>query len=112
MKEEPTISVPLRLFKNLIDCLEAQKTLSSTSLEDVVRKQIQNLIDDNKEWAKEVLESIGEKTQTVTDLQETLDFVKNERRIKAKSSLCDNEEESGICSISVVEPDDGEQSFY
>lgn len=110
--DEPTILVPTRLFKNLIDCLDAQKTLSMSNLDVLTRNQIQTLIDNTKEWALDVLKSKGESTQTVTDLQETLDFVKNERRIKATTALCDTEsDDADSCSLSIVEPEDGDSHF-
>lgn len=109
-KNEPTILVPTRLFKNLIDCLEAQKTLSGSNLDVLTRNQIQTLIDNNKDWALEVLKEKGEFPQTVTDLQETLEFVKTDKRIKTSTAPCDAEDESE-CSISVVEPDDSNEQF-
>lgn len=111
-QKEPTIMIPTRLFKNLIDCLDAQKTLSNSNIDIVSRNQIQNLIDNTKEWAKDVLQSKGESIQTATDLQETLDFVKADKMIKKEPlSSCDLESDSDVCQLSVVEPDNSPEDF-
>jgi hypothetical protein len=112
MEREPNITIPTRLFKNLIDCLDAQRTLSNSNIDVVSRNQIQTLIDNTKNWAKEILQSKGETIQTATDLQETLDFVKSDNIIKKDPlSSCDIETDSDLCQLSVVEPDDPFEKF-
>jgi hypothetical protein len=104
---EPRIKVPIRLFKNLIDCIDAQKTLSSSNIND--RDQMQTVIDNTKEWAKEILRSETGINRPSTDLQETLDFVKTGENIKMIRSTCDTESESSC--VMIVEPDNVEGGF-
>lgn len=108
---ETKIEVPLRLLKNLIDCIDAQKTLSSSNIDIVTRNQIQKLIDNTKEWANSILVSknLPSNMNTQTDLQETLDFVKTDKKTNISVGTCDTENESSC--VMIVEPDDSEGGF-
>ena len=104
------VKVPLRLIINLVDCLEAQKNLSSSTIDNIGRHQMQKLIDNTKEWANEVIiENLNGERRPSTDLQETLDFVKTDRSSKLSVSACDTENESSC--VMIVEPDDSEGGF-
>jgi len=107
--DDKKIEVPLRLLKNLISCIEAQKTLSSSNIDMVTRQQMQDLIDNTKEWAIDLINAKSGTKITATDIQETLDFVKSDRRIKQILGQPDNESESSC--VMVVEPDDSEGGF-
>lgn len=106
---EPRIKVPIRLFKNLIDCIDAQKTLSSSNIDTIARNQMQTVIDNTKEWAKEILKSETGMSRPTMDLEETLDFVKTGENIKMIRSTCDTESESSC--VMIVEPDNSGEGF-
>lgn len=107
---EPKIEVPLRLLKNLIDCIDAQKNLSSNNtIDNIGKHQMQKLIDNTKEWANEVLQKSVGTPGTTANLQETLDFVKTDKRANISVGTCDTENESSC--VMVVEPDDPEGGF-
>lgn len=109
--DEPKIEVPIRLLKNLIDCIVAQKTLSSSKIDVSSREQMQTLIDNTKEWATSLMNSKTGKGKSVTNLQETLDFVKTDKKPTGLSvASCDTENESSC--VMVVEPDNPEGGFY
>lgn len=108
-KSEEKIEAPLRLLKNLVTCIEAQRTLSSSNIDVVSRQQMQSLIDDTKEWAIDLINSKTDNPISTTDIQETLDFVKTDKSIKQTMGQFDNDSESSC--VMVVEPDDSEKGF-
>jgi hypothetical protein len=107
--KEVNIEIPIRLLKNLIDCIDAQKSLSSGNIDITSRQQIQTLIDSTKEWARSFLNSVQIKNKNSPNLQETLDFVQTDKKANISIGTCDMENESA-CTM-IVEPDDPEGGF-
>mgnify|MGYP005728274651 CR=1 FL=1 len=110
-ENEPTIEIPVMLLRNLINCLEAQKTLSENKLDNMSIIQIQKLIDTTKEWAKQLLQKSGTTGQRETNIEETLSFVQSNTRIKTPTGPCDEDESFDSCSVSIIEPDNSQGGF-